>query len=233
MWTIKGKILHFPDFKAKITELTDLNRKKEGVNINWWAHTPNCKGYCNLDCFDNSEAALAYLKDWIKNCDDLAKSATMEKIAVFGNPSKELKEALSKLEPRELKFFGGYCKNVPEDKPSDTSDIIWMLKGEIEDMPKFHHSMEVLTEKTAKENGSLTHFWTVSEDSKYFCVIERYLDTEAAVKHLATWQEFGGVFLNAVKLKSFTTMSHLSPELNTALSALKPKKLTFMAGFAR
>ncbi len=233
MWTVKGKILHFAEFKTKITELTEKSRADTGTKISWWAHTPNCKGYCNIESFESSEAALLYLKDWVKNCDELAKSATMEKIAIFGNPSDELKAALSTLEPKYLEFFGGFTKDIPENKPSDTSDIIWMLKGEIEDIAKFHHSMEVLTEKTAKESGSLTHFWTVSSDSHYFAVVERYADKDAAIEHLATWRENGGLFLNAVKLKSFTTFSHLVPELDASLSGLNPKKLTFMAGFAR
>ncbi|MFR9594255.1 MAG: antibiotic biosynthesis monooxygenase, partial [Rikenellaceae bacterium] len=112
------------------------------------------------------------------------------------------------------------------------SEVIWSFEGRITDKAMFREACEKLTPITQAEDGSILYLWCVDEDDHFF-VLERYIDSEAAMIHMKNSAEGGKLFFGSTEVTAFTIYSEISPELSDVVNGLNPEMMEFVAGFSR
>lgn len=108
--TIKGKIHNFQNFKESTTKQIESTKADPKTSLYWRTHTADCKGYCDVSHFIDSEAALTHLSEWTKALEDMKDTATIEKVMIIGSPSDELKKATEPFKTKLLKLYSGFSK---------------------------------------------------------------------------------------------------------------------------
>ncbi len=233
VWKVKGQVNDLQGFEAIVKEIAGRSHAQSGTKLYWWTISDDGKIYCDFDCYKDEESAFEHLKVWGEYAEHFSKVATIDKFILLGDVSDELKDSFKGLPMYILPYYGGFRKDAPASKQSESSDIIWTLKGKVTDWDKFHESMVALTTNTEAEEGSLMHWWCADKESGIFHVIERYADTEAAMKHLVTWNKYGNLFMESTKIDKYITFNTLSNELQAAVAGLNPIQMNFFVGFGR
>jgi quinol monooxygenase YgiN len=86
----------------------------------------------------------------------------------------------------------------------------------------------------ANEPGTLTYEWTISGDGKTAHVHERYANSDAALRHLASFnQNFADRLMALVEPTGMTVYGSPSAELKKELAGVGPAYLRVIGGFAR
>ncbi len=230
LWINSGKIRNKAEFSAILEKLVKTAQSERGTRSYWWSATNDSAEFFDIDCYDNEAAALEHLEHWADYSDAFMECATINKCIILGDVPNTVKSKLSQLKPRHMEFYGGFSKNKPQ-RAEPNSDIIWSLEGKITDRIIFEESMDVLTAKSKKESGSLTHWWCTDGDN--FFVLEHYLNQQAAMKHLKTWSENSHLFMDSTSITKYRVYSTLTTELSKAISGLNPELLSYIAGFSK
>ena len=123
------------------------------------------------------------------------------------------------------------------DDNGATSNVFWTfgvaikdgkldaLKGLIEDMSDASR---------ANEPGTLIYEWTISDDKKAAEVHERYANSDAALRHLASFNEnFADRLMALVEPTGMTVYGNPSAALRKQLEGADPVYMEVMGGFAR
>jgi quinol monooxygenase YgiN len=99
----------------------------------------------------------------------------------------------------------------------------------------FKALMEEMVASTRKnEPGTTIYEWTITEDRSSVAIFERYVDSAAALKHIATFgSTFATRFLACVKPTRFALYGSPSSEVVEALSAFSPICRRSWGGFTR
>jgi quinol monooxygenase YgiN len=116
------------------------------------------------------------------------------------------------------------------------SEVAWLFEldlkpGRREDFEAL--IPEMLEATKANEPGSRAYqFFT--GDGSAVCVYERYVDSDAALAHMATFGEkFAARFMDAVTPVRFTVLGSPSPQLLEALSPIGAVVHTPLGGYHR
>lgn len=118
----------------------------------------------------------------------------------------------------------------------DTS-VYWVIElsinaGQQDALKRLMEEMVVATK--ANEPATTIYEWTVSEDGRTAHILERYVDSAAALKHIAAFgANFATRFLALVKPTRFTLYGTANAEVVKALSAFSPLVLRPWGGFTR
>lgn len=230
VWLVKGKITDKKEFDKVTKQLAKSASLEYGNQLYWCALNPKGEFYFGLCGFKTSENGLQHLSNWNSFAGTFKECATIDTMTVYGDPSDQLRMTLSASSPMFMNFYGGFWK---EDKSFSDKNIIWMFDGEVTDEQNFKKAMQVLTENTYKENGSLSHWWTKSVDGMKFNVIERYANEDAAFAHLSTWMKFGALFIESTQISEYKIFSNISDKLLKRISGLDPDYLSFSMGFTK
>jgi len=118
-----------------------------------------------------------------------------------------------------------------------TGQVSWMLEMEIQEGREqdFRDLMALMVSAAqANEPGTLDYEWSTSEDGRRCHSFERYADSAAAVRHLATFGEkFAGPFLEILKPVRFVVYGSPDAAVRDALAAFGPVYMHPAGGFSR
>lgn len=118
-----------------------------------------------------------------------------------------------------------------------TTDISWMLELNVQPgrEKEFRSLMEEMVRATrANEAGTLNYEWSTSADGRVCHIFERYIDSAAVLKHLATFGEkFAGRFLEILQPVRFIVYGSPSQEVKDALAGFNPVYTQPVGGFSR
>lgn len=234
VWKVKGEVTDPQGFESIVKEIAEKSHAQSGTKLYWWTISSDGKIYCDFDCYEDEKSAFDHLIVWGEYAERFSKVATIDKFIVLGDVSDELKEQFNGLPMYILPYYGGFRKDAPASKMSESSDIIWTMKGKVKDWDKFQEAMDLLTKTTEDEEGALMHWWCADKESGIFHVFERYSDEEAVMKYLdKTWREYGKLFKEATDIDKYITFNTMSSELLEAVSSLKPIQMNYFVGFGR
>jgi quinol monooxygenase YgiN len=93
---------------------------------------------------------------------------------------------------------------------------------------------EMIEATNASEPGSLAYQFFVNDDGTAMLAYERYVDSDAAMAHMASFGEkFGARFMELVKPGSFTVLGSPSDQLMEALRPLGASVHSPVAGYCK
>ncbi|MFI3306624.1 MAG: hypothetical protein R3Y68_08965 [Rikenellaceae bacterium] len=231
LWLINGKIKDFDGFNGVVADVVEMARSEHATKTYWWSVSQDRTRFCDLDIYDNEQAALEHIEHWTPHSDEFSKYAANERLLVLGDVPHSINDALSAMNPHYMGYFGGFAKDKPTDA-DPLSEVIWSLEGRVTDKAMFREACDKLTPITQAENGSILYLWCVDEEDRFF-VLERYLDSDAAMTHMKNTAEGGKLFFGSTEVTAFTIYSEISPELADVVKGLNPERMEFAAGFAR
>lgn len=94
--------------------------------------------------------------------------------------------------------------------------------------------MEEMVESTLKEQGTIGYEWFLSADGRCCHIHERYVDSDAALVHAATFgSKFAERFLSVFEPIRLSAYGAMSPELRASLDAFGATYLGRYGGFSR
>jgi quinol monooxygenase YgiN len=117
------------------------------------------------------------------------------------------------------------------------SSVSWVFRvslreGRVEDLKDLVQEMSAANK--AGEPETLAFEWTISEDQKTAEVRERYANSEAALRHLASFnQNFADRLMALVEPAGMTVYGNPSPALKKELAGSEPVYMHGIGGFAR
>ncbi len=234
VWKVKGEVTDPKEFESIVKEIAEKSHAQNGTKFYWWTLSSDGKIYCDFDCYEDEKSAFDHLKVWGEYAERFSKVATIDKFIVLGDVSDELKDQFNGLPMYILPYFGGFRKDAPESKISESSDIIWTLKGKVTDWDKFQESMDLLTKNAEDDEGALMNWWCADKESGIFHVFERYADTDAAMRYIdKTWSKYKKLFMEATEIDKYITFNSISSEILKAISGLNPIQMNYFVGFGR
>jgi quinol monooxygenase YgiN len=117
------------------------------------------------------------------------------------------------------------------------TNLFWTFESTVKDgeLDKLKDLVREMAQKAeANEPGTLRFEWTVADDGKSAQVHERYADSEAALKHLASFNaNFADRLMALVEPAGMTVYGDPSPELKDKLASADPVYMDVIGGFAR
>lgn len=118
-----------------------------------------------------------------------------------------------------------------------SDNIFWVIEVAIKqgELGTFKALMEEMVSATkASEADTMNYEWFLSGDSTTCHIYERYADSAAVMKHLATFgARFAERFMASVTVKSIIVYGNLNEEAKNALGELSATFMTPIGGFAR
>jgi quinol monooxygenase YgiN len=118
-----------------------------------------------------------------------------------------------------------------------SDNVYWVLELTIKpgELDNFRALMKEMVEGTqSNEPNTLNYEWTISEDSQYCHIYERYADSAATMRHLRTFGEkFAERFMAALEPTRFTVYGNPNDEVKEALSGFGAVYMSQIGGFAR
>jgi len=118
-----------------------------------------------------------------------------------------------------------------------TSNIFWMFSVAIKDgkLDELKGLIEEMSDASrTNEPETLIYQWTISDDEKTAEVHERYADSDAALGHLASFNEnFAGRLMALVEPTGMTVYGSPSVALRKQLEGAEPVYRGVIGGFAR
>ena len=117
------------------------------------------------------------------------------------------------------------------------TEVSWMLELNIQPGREkdFRVLMnEMVTATRANEAGTLNYEWSTSADGSVCHIFERYVDSAAAMIHLAAFGEkFASRFLEMLQPVRFVVYGSPSQEVKDALAGFKAVYMQPVGGFRR
>ncbi len=116
-----------------------------------------------------------------------------------------------------------------------SNSISWLLEVEIlpGKLDDFRAVARDLIAATDSESGTLDYEYHLSPDSKVAHVFERYADSAALLKHVASFANFAPRFMASCRPVHFSIYGNPSPEAKAALADLGPVYFSQLGGFSR
>lgn len=124
-----------------------------------------------------------------------------------------------------------------DDGENAMSNVFWTFKVAIKDgeLDKLKDLIREMSDGSkANEPGTLIYEWTISEDEKSGEVHERYADSDAALRHLASFNDnFADRLMVLVEPTGMTVYGSPSAALKKELEGAGPVYMDVIGGFAR
>lgn len=134
-----------------------------------------------------------------------------------------------------------HLENVDEYEPGKdkgmTSNVSWLVEvaikdGQVENLKDLIREMSDRAE--ANEPGTLKYEWTISDDGSTGHLYERYRDSEAAMAHVASFNEnFAERFMRLVDSQRLFVYGSPNAALKQEMAAAGPVYMQQAGGFAR
>ncbi len=115
----------------------------------------------------------------------------------------------------------------------ESETITWVMEGRITDPEKFKMAMGRLVPEIEKEEGTLVHYWMVSEDGEEFSIYQRYANEEAAIFHLKNTLPHATQLKESVVVDRIRVYSPISDHLKEKLSKKNAVIMNHVGGFMR
>jgi quinol monooxygenase YgiN len=118
-----------------------------------------------------------------------------------------------------------------------SDQVSWMLELEVrpgrqDDLRNL--AAEMVSATKADEPGTLDYEWSISADGKQCHIFERYIDSAAVMKHVATFGEkFAGRFLAILTPTRMVVYGSPSMEVQNAVADFRPDYMKTVSGFSR
>lgn len=115
--------------------------------------------------------------------------------------------------------------------------VYWILEtsikeGEFDNLKTLMTEMVEATEQN--EPGALNYEWSVNGENTKCTLFERYADSEAALKHLGTFQkEYAARFMSMLEIKRFTVYGNPNETLQGVLKSIGAVIMEPLGGFSR
>ncbi len=233
MWIIKGEILNLEIFNNCAEHCVTSCNADSDTKICWWTHSATENKYALLCYFNNEACAMRCLNMWANMAEQMTSSMTFQKCIVLGDPSGQLLDAMQHLNPKALPFVCGFERDEPISV--EHRDVFTVVKGKITDLANYKEAMERLVTSTKDENGAFMQHCFVSEETKKFCIVERYMDHEAAKAHHRTWDAIYPEFSKCAQISKIVILNGQSTEDIAANTNTTPHHMVmeFTCGFAR
>jgi quinol monooxygenase YgiN len=126
---------------------------------------------------------------------------------------------------------------VADDGESAMSNVFWTFKVNVKDgeVGKLKDLIaEMSNASEANEPGTLIYEWAISGDQKSAEVHERYADSDAALKHLASFNDnFADRLMALVQPAGMIVYGSPSAALKKKLEGADPVYMDVIGGFAR
>lgn len=124
------------------------------------------------------------------------------------------------------------------DGESAMSNVFWTFKVTVKDGQADDRLRDLIREMSdaskANEPGTLIYEWAISADEKSAEVHERYVDSDAALRHLASFNEnFADRLMALVEPTGMTVYGSPSAALKNELVGADPLYMDVIGGFAR
>ena len=116
-------------------------------------------------------------------------------------------------------------------------NIFWIFElaikeGQLDNLKKLMTEMVESTKE--KEIGTIAYEWTLSDDNKICHIHERYADSDAAVKHLATFMEkYAARLMETGDGTSFVVYGNPNVQAKEVLDGFSPVYMSPIGGFIR
>ncbi len=231
LWIISGKIKDFDGFNGVVADVVEMARREHATKTYWWSTSSDKSRFCDLDIYDSEQAALEHIGHWAPHSDEFSRYASNERLLILGDVPHTIKDALSAMSPHYMAYYGGFAKDKPTGG-DQLSEVIWSFEGRVSDKEMFREAMERLTPITQAESGAIMYLWCVDEEDHFF-VLERYIDSDAAMIHMENAAEDGKLFFGSTEVTAFTIYSAITPELKDVVKELNPEMMEYVAGFSR
>ncbi len=231
IWIIDGKVKDASKLQDVVGDVIEMAQSEHATKTYWWSMSGNEAKFSDLDIYDNTAAALSHIEHWAAHNDAFEQCAQNERLLVLGNVEQSIKEALASMNPHFMDFFGGFAKDKPIHA-DQSSDTIWSFEGRIVDKVMFRKAMEQLTPITQAESGCMLYWWCTDEEDHFF-VLEKYLDSDAAMVHMKNSAELGKLFFGSTEVTQFTIYSKITHELADTVAGLNPIQMSPVGGFSR
>jgi quinol monooxygenase YgiN len=116
-----------------------------------------------------------------------------------------------------------------------SNEIYWLLEvtilpGKLDD---FKAVARDLIAATTPEPGTRSYEWAFNESNTVCHIFERYADSDALVKHVASFGNYAARFLAACKVTRFDVYGVPTPAAREALADIQPTYYTVFGGFNR
>lgn len=107
-----------------------------------------------------------------------------------------------------------------------------LTNGSSADLKKL--MLELVESAEKNEPGTLAYEWTLNEDNTICHVHERYLDSDSALTHMATFNEkFAAKFMALGNMTGFVVYGNPSSALKDVLKGVGSTYMTPIGGFSR
>ena len=116
-----------------------------------------------------------------------------------------------------------------------TKNIFWIFEitikeGQLESLKKLMTEMVEATKEN--EQGTMAYEWTISEDNKICHTLERYVDSEATLTHLATFtSQYAARLMETGDATSFVVYGNPNVEVKQILDGFGAVYMTPIGGF--
>jgi quinol monooxygenase YgiN len=118
-----------------------------------------------------------------------------------------------------------------------TSNVFWTFgvaikNGKLDELKDLIQEMSDTSQ--ANEPGTLSYEWTISDNKTAAEVHERYADSDAALRHLASFNEnFADRLMALVEPTGMTVYGSPSAALKKTLAGADPAYMAVIGGFSR
>lgn len=137
----------------------------------------------------------------------------------------------------DFAFRARGCTAMTIKPVAGSSEVQWVLTVAVApgNLDKFKQLVARLVEATKQEAGALQYEYSVSPDNKTVDVVERYVDSNAVVHHVADnfGPRFSKEFLELVQPTRLVVYGAPSAKVKEVLAALNPVYMTPFDGFTR
>jgi quinol monooxygenase YgiN len=116
-----------------------------------------------------------------------------------------------------------------------SEEIYWLLEVEIlpGKLDDFRAVARDLIAVTEKESTTLCYEWALNDAGTSCHILERYADSDALVKHVASFRNYADAFRKACKVTRFGVYGAPNAAAKAALAGLNPTYYTVFGGFNR
>ena len=118
-----------------------------------------------------------------------------------------------------------------------TKNIFWIFEitikeGQLDNLKKLITEMVEATKEN--EQGTMAYEWTISEDNKKCHTLERYLDSEATLTHLATFtSQYAARLMETGDATSFIVYGNPNDDVKKILDCFDAVYMAPIGGFVR
>ncbi|MFI3239362.1 MAG: hypothetical protein R3Y22_02060 [Bacteroidales bacterium] len=111
--------------------------------------------------------------------------------------------------------------------------VLWINEGEILNSTGFSKVVEGRISAADKEQGTITYWWSRTEDGNRYADLDCYQDAQSAMQHLNGWREHSEEFMKNATIGRCLVLGDVTDDIRGELIALTPQYMSFYGGFSK